>query len=537
MRNSPIRYHALLALALIVGALLRLVANGAPFSSSDHAELAGIVTYFYPRGVGSLGGGSPNIWQMLTSAHGALPPLLGMLSMTIVGLTGVAISEWWWNLPFVLVGLATIWVGARFAEDLAGRRAGAIAALLLALLPIHAATSRASGLGHITLMGLGQLLTLWAFLRYYERPTPARARLASLALCLDLLIELFFPVLLALLFALGMLAGRPGDSFSARLAATRRRFMARQVLLAPLIVIVVNGLIMVGYAAGYLPQGGTFSRLFQGSDRQAGLFLGAFWGNASFVAGAAGFALLAGLGLLGLPMLWRLDRRAAPLLWAAAYLLPFIIFTRANFAGYLLMGSVGLTISAAVVLADLWERRAIARLAAGLIVPALAVALALQSLGIIFGVGPLAGAIAQGGVQPDQGLKAAAWWVRGHSDRQALVFADGSLEPYQIWYYLRRPAIALTDAASPAAAYQSLAESPRRPQLYLLPPEHRDLLFAYAEGEPRLLLTVTDGGRPLLLVYGYATTPPQQLEAAAGDRRFDQDLGRFAAMFSLPGAP
>jgi hypothetical protein len=528
---------ALIGAALLAGSLLRLVANDTPFPSSDHAELAAIVTYFYPRGLGSFLGEPPAVWQMLTSVHGVLPIALAMASMTLLGLAGVTLTEWWWNLPFVLAGLATVALGARFAQELAGRRAGVIAALLLAVLPIHAATTRASGLGHITLMGLCQLIALRAFVRYYEQPTPTRARAASLALCAALLVELFFPILLALLFAAGMLCARPGDTLRARLDVTRRLFTARAVLLAPLLLICANGLIMVAYAAGYLPQGGLFSRLFQGSDRNPGLFLGAFWANGSVVAGAVGFTLLLALGALGLPAMLRLERRAAPLLWACAYLLPFILFTRANFTGYLLMGSLGLTISAAMTLGDLWARGRAARLLAGLLVPVLVAAMVLQSLGMIFGIGPLAGGIAQGGVFPDQGLKAAAWWVRTSTTPQALVFADSQFEPYQLWYYLRRPMIALTDAARPEDAYIALARSPERPQIFLLPPERADMLFAYAAERPALLLTITEGGRPVLAVYGYgAGGSAARLDVVDGDRRFDQDLGGFRAMFSLGGA-
>ncbi|NTU83468.1 MAG: hypothetical protein HGA45_29545 [Chloroflexales bacterium] len=529
----------LIGVALAVGALLRLLANDTPFASSDHAELAAIVTFFYPRGLGSLLGDSPVCWQMLTSVHGILPLALGMVSMTLGGLAGITITEWWWNLPFVAAGLATIMLGARFANELAGRRAGVIAALLLALLPIHAATVRASGLGHITLMGLCQLAALRAFMRYYDQPTPARARGASLALCAALLDELFFPVLLALLFAVGLLCMQPGTSLWARLVATRQRFTARAIMLAPLLIICANGMIMASYAAGYLPQGGTFSRLFQGSNRQPGIFLVSFWANGSMMVGAAGFALLIALGALGFPALLRLERRAAPLLWACAYLLPFMLFTRANLMGYLLMGSVGLALNAAIVLGALWERGRGARLLAGLLVPALVAALALRALGMIFGLGPLTdGGIAQGGVFPDQGLKAAAWWVRASTPQQTLVFADSRFEPYQLWYYVRRPMIALTDAERPEDAYAALAASAKRPTLYLLPPEHEGLLFAYAGEHPDLLLSVTEHGRAVLAVYGNSQGgPPSQLEIAEGNRRFDQDLGSFRAMFSLVGAP
>jgi len=481
-----------------------------------------------------------NSWQILTSVHGTLPPLLSLLSTTAIGLAGIRITEWWWNLPFALAGVVSIVVAARFAEWLAGWRAGMLAALLVAVLPIHAVLSRASGLSHITLMGLCQLVAIWCFMRYYEQPTAARARAAGLSLCVALLVELFFPVLLALLFAVGVLSVQGETGIWKRLARTRQLFSAPAVLLAPLLIIVATGLIMIANTAGLVPQGGTFSRLFAGSDRQAGIYLGAFWSNGVFTMGGTGFVLLLGLGALGLPSLMRLERRAVPLLWAIAYLLPFVLFTRGNVYGYFLMGAMGLALNAAIVLSTLWEQKRPAQLLAGVLIPALAAVLLLRSFSIIFGIStslsPIIGeGIAQGGLYRDQGLKAAAWWLRTTTSEQTLVFADGKFEPYQIWYYVRRPAIAITDAVTPEEPYQVLADRAQQPQFYIVPPEHESLLYAHVEGRPRLLLTVTENDQPILNVYGPAqVAPPTQLEVSAGNQRFDQDLGNLAAMVSAP---
>jgi hypothetical protein len=537
---ATLGFAAVVGLAVVIGALLRLIENGGPFSSSDHAEHAANDTYFYTRGPQSLYGAHPHNWQKMTSVHGSLPPLLAMVSTSAVAMAGVRITEWWWNLPFALAGLASIVVGARFAATLAGRRAGALAAILLAVLPIHAAMSRASGLGHITLMGLCQLAAIWCFMRYYEQPTPARARAAGLALSVALLVEMFFPILLALLFAVGVLSVGAEGGLSGRIARARRLFTARGVMVGPLLVICASALIMVAYSAGLTPQGGPFARLFEGSDRQSGVYLGAFWASGAFTAGAAGFPLLLALGALGLPALLRLERRAIPLLWAAAYLLPFVLFTRSNVTGYFLMGTMGLALNGALVIDGLWARGRGGRLAAGLLAPALVLALGLRALSMIFGLstGALVGeGVAQGGVHADQGLKAAAWWIRSTTPAGAVVFADGQFEPYQLWYYLRRPFVAVTDATGPEEAYQELLERPEPPALFVVPPQREQLLYSYVPERPPLLLVVTDGGDPILNVYGFGRAgPPEQLDAADGNRQFDRELGGFAAMFSQPGS-
>lgn len=528
-----------IGIALVCGGMVRLAWNDGPFPSSDHAELAAIVTYFYPRSLAAFTTDPPLTWNLLTSAHGALAPLIGLASMTLVGLAGIPITEWWWNLPFVMAGLLTIVLGARFAAALAGNVAGMIAAILLALLPIHAVLSRASGLSHITLMGLCQLAAIWCFARYYEQPTPRRARVAGLVLSVALLVELFFPVLLALLFALGVLCVREEGGFWRRVARARQLFFAPAAMIGPLLVIAVTAMIMVAYAADLIPQGGLFSRLFQGSDRRFGVYLEAFWTNGAFVAGTVGFGLLLGLAALGIPALLRLERRAVPLLWAAAYLLPFLLLTRENVYGYYLMGALGLALNAAIVLSALWRRASYLRVAASALTLTLAVALGLRCGAIIYGFnfgGLIGEGVAQGGVFPDQGLKAASWWVRSTTSGDTRVFAAGLFEAYQVWYYVRRPAIAVTDPANAEEAYRALARQAVAPAFYIVPPEQEALLNAYVPDRPPLALIVTNRGQPILHVYGATNgAAPIELEAIDGNQRFDREFGRFGAMFSFAG--
>lgn len=539
LRSSGRLLWIAIGIALVCGGALRLAWNDGPFPSSDHAELAAIVTYFYPRSLAAFTTDPPLTWSLLLSAHGALAPLIGLASMTLVGLAGIPITEWWWNLPFVVAGLVTIVLGARFAATLAGNAAGIIAAILLALLPIHAVLSRASGLSHITLMGLCQLAAIWCFARYYEQPTPRRARVAGLVLSVALLVELFFPVLLALLFAVGVLCVREEAGFWRRVTRARRLFFAPAVMIGPLLVIAVTAMVMVAYAARLIAQGGIISRLFQGSDRRVGVYFEAFWINGAFVAGTAGFGLLLALAALGIPALLRLERRAVPLLWAATYLLPLLLLTRANVYGYFLMGALALTLNAAIVLSALWRRAPYMRAAASAITLMLVVALALRCGAIIYGFsfgGLIGEGVAQGGIFPDQGLKTASWWVRSTTSADTRVFVAGMFEPYQIWYYVRRPAIAVTDAVDAEESYRALAGQAVAPALYIVPPEQEALLFSYVPERPRLALIVTNRGRPILHVYGATDgAAPIQLEAIDGNQRFDREFGRFGAMFSFAG--
>jgi hypothetical protein len=223
-----------------------------------------------------------------------------------------------------------------------------------------------------------------------------------------------------------------------------------------------------------------------------------------------------------------------------AYLLPFVLFTRSNIGGYFLMGTMGLALNGALVLDGLWARGRSARLLAAALAPALVLALALRALAMIFGLsagGLIGEGVGQGGVHADQGLKSAAWWIRSSTASDALIFADGQFEPYQLWYYLRRPMVAVTDAETPEEPYRELLERPEPPALFVVPPGREQLLYRYVPARPALLLIVTDGGAPILNVYGFGRAgPPERLEIAEGNRRFNRELGGFAAMFSQPGS-
>jgi hypothetical protein len=528
---------ALIGLAVVSGALLRLVANDQPFSSSDHAELAAIVTFFYPRDLAALGLSSRSTWNILLNGHGVLPPLISIVANTLLGLGGVQINEFWWNLPFALISLLSIPLSALLATRLAGRVAGCFAAFMIALLPIHAALSRTSGVSHIPLMFVCQLFVVLCFVAYFQQPSPQRARLAMLALAISLLVELFFPLLFLLVFGVGLLTvetDRPG--LRARAVRVRALMSQPRALLLPLAVLCFNFALMLAYSAGLVSYGGLAARLLEGSDRKAGLYFGDFWANAGFVVGTPALMLLGALGLANAPALWRLEARAVPLLWSIIYLVPFIAFTRPNVYGYLLLGVAPLALNAAIMLGRWWRERWMLRGLAAATFALLIGLFTLRALSMIFSldVPALVGSgQAQGAVTADQGLKAAAWWIRARTPPDALIFADSAYEPYQIAYYLHRPFLAVTDAHQPEDAYRLLDGEPRQPTYYLVLPGDESLLRAHARVAPHLAATVTVDQRPALLIYGYEAGDSQLIVAHEANQQFDAQFGTWRAMFAI----
>ncbi|PLS82260.1 MAG: hypothetical protein CYG59_04620 [Chloroflexi bacterium] len=528
---------AVIGVGLLIGGFLRLFSNSQPFSSSDHAELAAIVSFFYPRNLSALQFSSSSTWQLLTNAHGILPPLIGMAGTTIVGIMGLPVTEFWWNFPFVLVQLLTIPLAAVLVTRLAGCHAGGIAALLVALLPIHAALSRASGLSHIPLTFATQLTTIICFVRYFQAPTSRNARFASFALTVNLLVELFFPLLFVLLLGIGVLTvGTRKPSLMLRLNRTRALLFVPRVMIVPLLVVSFNFLLLIGYINGWWSGGGIATRLLEGSDRKSGIYFAAFWQNTSYVVGPIALVLLIVLGLPSLSALRRLEARSVPLLWSFVYLMPFVLFTRPHVYEYMLLGLAPLTLNAAIVLGSLLQRCGWQRWLAGLAMVMLLGLFSLRSLSMVFGVDilPAVGTgQAPGGLFPDQGLKAAAWWVRTHMPQDALVFADSTYEPYQIAYYTHRPFLAVTDAEEDESAYRLLENSASLPSAYLVTPGNERLLARYSNIMPVLAATVVVDQRPVLLIYTHTEQVPETIQAKSANEAFDNQFGYWRTMFSI----
>lgn len=500
--------------------------------------MAAVVTLFYPRNLDSLLPSPISSWNLLTNPHGLLPSFIGITTMTIVGWLGVHINEFWWNLPFVLLNLLPIFLAPILLARISTPQAGVMAAFLLAILPIHTALSRTCGISNALALNC-HFITVLLFMRYFEDPTPRHARWASIALAINLTVEMLFPVLLVLVFCIGILTVQTSKPMlMMRIQRTRTLMFSPRVMLLPLAVITFNFILLIAYIAGWASYGGLAARLLEGSNRQPGVQLQDFWDNACFAMGNLAFPIMLCIGLFGLPTLWRLQKQAIPLLWAIVYLAPFIVFTREHVYAYYLFGAAPLTMHATMMLYTWWQKLGAKRIFSGIAVCLLVVLFFLRTLSITYGIdyAPIASLVgtgkSSGAVFPDQGLKAAAWWVRTHTDSDTLVFGDSTLEQYQLWYYLHRPSVGVTDAETPEDAYMLLEDVSKQPAMYLVEPEHVAYLEQYAQPMPTLLATVVVQHEEALLIYGYEEQVyPEVLEAQHANQRFDEDFGDWRSMF------
>lgn len=534
---SPIPL-TLLIVAVVIGALLRLIGNYQPFTSSDHAEVAAIVSYFYPRNWQMLIPSESSTWNMLTNPHGMLSLILAFVSISVVGLLGIPITEFWWNLPFVLVHLAGIPLTAVLVKRLAGTWAGILAAFLITLMPIHAVMSRASGVGNMPLTFECQMLTLLMLLRYAEQPNAKRARHLGIALAVNLLVELFFPLLFVLVLGTGVLAvgDKRTKTLIDRINRARALLFVPRVMMLPMLVLLANLGMLLLKVNGYTEMGGLSARLMTGSDRQPGIHLNDFINNSTYVVGWVVVVILALLGVANWRAAKELRLTSLPLYWSILYLMPFLIFSRPHVFEYFLLGLAPLLLNAAIVLGS-WLRSDMPRRVAAVLVGACLIALlGGRSLSMIFSV-PMPSFVgngtANGAVFPDQGLKAAAWWVRERTEPEQSVFADWIFEPYQMSYYFHRPFVAVTDAKEPLEAYTLLTSQQTPPTYYLVLPGNEHLLQEYASGTPTLRATVTVNGEPKLLIFGEGSGEPETIVAEQANALFDEQFGPWRSMFSI----
>jgi hypothetical protein len=184
-----------------------------------------------------------------------------------------------------------------------------------------------------------------------------------------------------------------------------------------------------------------------------------------------------------------------------------------------------------------WLRSDMPRRVAAVLVGACLIALlGGRSLSMIFSV-PMPDFVgngtANGAVFPDQGLKAAAWWVRERTEPEQSVFADWIFEPYQMSYYFHRPFVAVTDAKGPLEAYTLLTSQQTPPTYYLVLPGNEQLLQEYASSTPTLRATVTVNGEPKLLIFGEGSGEPETILAEQANALFDEQFGSWRSMFSI----
>jgi hypothetical protein len=147
-----------------------MVLLGNTFQSSDNVELATRIILL------------PGYTWMIREYYGVLINLLVKVSVGVVSLLGIAVTEFWWKAPVALLGTLQIPLTYRFVRRLGGGRMAALAgAAFVSILPIHVMLSRYL-YGYEVIGVFFVTLAIWSLLNFYELPTWRRGLVASACL-------------------------------------------------------------------------------------------------------------------------------------------------------------------------------------------------------------------------------------------------------------------------------------------------------------------------------------------------------------------
>ena len=124
------------------------------------------------------------------------------VSTFVLSLLGIPISEATINLPYIFVGVATVYLFYLFGSELRNTRVGIISALILAIMPVHISTSRSIGLIGVVATFFF-VLTLYLFLTYFKEKR--NKNFAFLSLGLYFVADFQFYGILPLIIILGLL--------------------------------------------------------------------------------------------------------------------------------------------------------------------------------------------------------------------------------------------------------------------------------------------------------------------------------------------
>ncbi|MFW5746290.1 MAG: hypothetical protein ACOCWQ_01930 [Nanoarchaeota archaeon] len=153
---SKVQALRIVAVAVLLGAIMRLYRLGTPFASSDNAGLA--IQIICNQG-----------WAwMFYTAYGPLINFITKIWAVFMTASGIGLDEFVWRLPVALVGVASIPMAYAFLRSISVSRKGAAAgALVMAVFPLHVFQSRY--LWGYEVLGFFFLMLALISLRWYLR--------------------------------------------------------------------------------------------------------------------------------------------------------------------------------------------------------------------------------------------------------------------------------------------------------------------------------------------------------------------------------
>lgn len=486
------------------------------------------------------GGALENPLRLFGFPLGALQPIL--LFATALGYTllKIPITEFTWTLPVILLGSITIFPLYLLVKRLSNPRAGIMAAILLAVLPIHTMESRSLAAAWAVSFLL-QILVIYYFVRYLEERQNRELVLASGLLATYLLADNQFLSILPLLFYIGFIYQDRDQSASRRGLETLKIFRQPRFFLLPLTVLI--GLLALHLTFTYFRTAdfsgvdtgvGSLSHILK-RNTQAGFYCRHALEEVIENIGWPLFIFILAMSVLGVFDLKRNFKFSIFLIWGLCYLLPFFFFISPRSTltrGYLAAGIYPLAVFSAIILTQITSRGKYVLQGAFYIVVILTLALNFSATyGITFS-SFLALPPFQGSVSADNGAKTAGFWIRQNTAAGDSIFTF-NLPPKVMRYYARRRCFGQLKG-NQAELFYYFQEVKDKISCVVVGNKNpvRELLSGAGYHQA---VRVKNGETTLLLIYTRREIiPPVLRETTFYNRRFNQLYSNLSHLTGMP---
>ncbi|MCK5610737.1 glycosyltransferase family 39 protein [Candidatus Pacearchaeota archaeon] len=178
--------YILPSLIFIAAFLLRVLYIGGTFDHEDTVILPNLVIY-----------GDNWLW-MLFHSYGPITPLISEICTSILLIFGVTITEFWWTVPFSVIGTLTVVAIYLMLKKITDRNNALITTAAIALFSVHVETSRYS-YGYECVNLFLAILTVSVFISYLKTNNERTGWLMSLLFSFYIISHPHFIVLLLVL--------------------------------------------------------------------------------------------------------------------------------------------------------------------------------------------------------------------------------------------------------------------------------------------------------------------------------------------------
>jgi len=429
------------------------------FASSDNVAFPLFLIDSFPdQSISSLFSiseyGINNPLRLVVYPYSILQPIYYFFILFLLSLFNIPFTEFTFFLPNIIIASLTIFPVYFTVKKLYDHTSGVLASTIIMILPLHIMQSRYLGAPR-TLAILLYFIALYYLILFFETPKK-HARQISILLSLVITSSIMFPPFLLVVAYVFVVYNKKNLASTSKLKEYMlENIITLRFLSLPLFSILFLISIFLGAAAIGSNYGLNVTMLGHILTKQPsyGFYLmpviGYIFSGMGLVLGIVSLLLIP----LGLKDIILFKKRGILLVWAFAYIIPFLFTSPSNIRAYIIDGVVPLAIYAIITFNEILKYKKITEsyiLRSGLIIlliffTMLSAISGTYNLNLwqITDIPPSEGSYLQ-----DYGVKALGYWARTSTPPNATFFFDETIEPPVGKYYFHRISYGLFDATS-----------------------------------------------------------------------------------------